>query len=257
MSGSSELAGCPGPALRNGHVALEARASEQDRRPWSGVALGSGGFGLERRCLDSGPVRLDRGPVQAVRVPDRTPLLLRRVLLPVGLTLLTLIASVVTHLAGVASGEGVGEAAEGVAPTATIVPAVVGPLVSLLLLGAIWRVRSRSLSSWWFVLVPPIAFGLQEVTERLFDVGSVPFGGTEPSLAASVLMQLPFALMAVVLARLLRAAARKVVAFLRVGRAWPRGRFAVGPSWTTPRVFLPSLAAPAGVHLGRAPPAIR
>ena len=197
--------------------------------------------------------------MHAVGVRRHRPPLPRRALLAIGLLLVTLIASAVTHLAGtgLASGEGAGETVEAAAPPSTILPVVLGPLGSMVVLAAIWLARGRSLSSWWFVLVPPLAFGLQEASERLFDAGSLPFGGAEPSLAASLLTQLPFALLAVLLARLFRAAVRKVVAFLRARRHWPRGRFSTGRSWTSPPVFWPSLATPAGVHLGRAPPLLR
>ncbi len=59
---------------------------------------------------------------------------------------------------------------------AMLLPPLVGPLGGLLLIGAIRVARGRSLSAMWFFIVPPLAFGLQELAEQVLHVGSLPFG---------------------------------------------------------------------------------
>jgi hypothetical protein len=211
------------------------------------------------RLLDSARIRLDRGAVRSLSAPDPASLRRRRALLPVALVLLTVIASIVTHDAGSGpvSGEVGREAGEAAQQSAIILPPLLGLLGGLLLIGAIGLARRRSLSSLWFFLVPPFAFGLQEVAERLFHVGSLPFGGEEPSLLTTALVQLPFAVLAFVLARLLRGAVRRAIAFLRLGHQWPRVRSASRASWALGPVPVPNLPALAGAHFGRAPPDLR
>jgi hypothetical protein len=175
------------------------------------------------------------------------------------MVLLTVAASIVTHAAGSGPvpnevGREAGEAAD---QSAVFLPPLLGPLVSLLLIGALWLARCRSLNSMWFLLVPPLAFELQELAEGLLHVGSVPFGGDESSLLTTVLVQLPFAMLAVVIARLLRAGVRRVMAFLRVKRHWSGLRSASTPSWALAPVSVPNLPALAGAHFGRAPPDLR
>jgi hypothetical protein len=224
-----------------------------------GWPSGGGGFGLDPLRLDTAGTGIDGGAVRARSIPDLESLRRRRALLPIALMFLTVIASVVTHAAGSGpvSGEVGHEAGEAGEQSAILLPPLLGPLASLLVLAAIWFAHHRSLNSMWFLLVPPLAFGLQELAERLFHVGSVPFGGAEASLMTTVLIQLPFAVLAVVLARLLRAGVRRAIAFLRVKRQFPRARSAFASSWALAPVFVPNLPALAGAHLGRAPPDLR
>lgn len=201
----------------------------------------------------------DRGAVLAPTIPGIASWRHRPALLIIAVLLLTVVASFVTHAAGAGPvGTEVGlEASESAEQSALALPPLIGPLGGLLLIGCVWLVRRGTVSSPWFVLVPPIAFGLQELAERLLHVGSVPSAGAEPSLLATLLVQLPFALLAFGLARLLRAGVRKVIAFLRVHRRWPRIRLASSPSWALAPAWVPNPPALAGAHFGRAPPDLR
>ena len=198
----------------------------------------------------------DGGAVRAPTVPDLGSWRERGALLAIALVLVAIAASLMTHVAGSGQvlGEGGGEASESAEQSTIVVPPLLGPLGSLLLIGGIWLVRHRSVSSLWFVLVPPLAFGFQELAERVLHVGSVPSGGAEPSLLATLLVQVPFALLAYGLARLLRAGVRKVIAFLRVHRRWPVIRPTSSPSWAFGPAWVPDRAGLAGAHFGRAPP---
>ena len=153
-------------------------------------------------------------------------------------------ASIATHMAGGAdmSGEPP-EHAEHVA-----VPTVVGPIGALLLLGALWLLRGRVLRPTWFFVLPPAAYVIQELTERLTQAPAA-----EPGPLATGLTQVAFAVLAFVLARVLLGVVRRVVRFLRV--ASHRGRHPV-PAFGWPPAFaqIAKLPAPAGAHLGRAPP---
>jgi hypothetical protein len=186
----------------------------------------------------------------------------RSALLPIGLVLLTLMASAITHVVGGGpvtgeTGREAGEVTEALGGSATILPSLFGALGSLLLLVAIRLLHRRSLNGSWFLLVPSLAFGLQEFAERLFNVGGLGSGAAEPSLMTTLLVQLPFAAISVLLARFLRAGVRRVIERIRASRGprWIASRSL--PTWGVPRSFVPSLAVPAGAYLGRAPPALR
>lgn len=155
------------------------------------------------------------------------------------------VASVVTHLAGPAEAEGVSEASE---HATAILPPLVGPLLALGLVGLARLGRRQALGPIWFLILPPLAFVLQELGERGLGSHMV-----EPGLLATALVQPPFALLAYALARLLRAAAIRVARFLRSPRRAPRPRVAT-VAW--PRLTLSVALAPAvaGAHRGRAPP---
>jgi len=167
-------------------------------------------------------------------------------------------ASIVTHLAAAGESSGaVGAEAGGTAEHgAVLVPPVVGSLGALLLLGLVWLIRRRSPGPAWFLLLPPAAFGIQELTERLFHAESLSLVGGEPSLLTTFLVQLPFALLAFVLVRLLRAAIRRVVRFLNVPATAPALRAAT-LAWPMPPLALPDRWALVGAHSGRSPPHLR
>jgi hypothetical protein len=59
--------------------------------------------------------------------------------------------------------------------------------------------------------LPPLAFALQEATESLLTTGTLPIEvATEPTFAVGILLQVPFALTALVIARMLFAFARSL-----------------------------------------------
>ena len=153
-------------------------------------------------------------------------------------------ASVATHVIGAQAS---GEAAER-SEHAVVVPTFIGPLGALLLLGAVWLLRRRGMRPVWFLLLPPAAFAIQEFAER-FLLGPE----AEPSLLATVLIQLPFALLAFVLARFVLTVVRRVVRLLTVTPHRSRPRV-VATAWLVAYLSAPLLRLPAGAHHGRAPP---
>jgi hypothetical protein len=109
---------------------------------------------------------------------------------------------------------------------------------------------------WLFAILPVLGFALQEHLERLLHDGAFPLGaGLEPTFVLGVVLQLPFALAALVVARALLGAAREL------GQALAR-LTARSPSWPRPprAAFPPSLAdrpravAAALGYGGRGPP---
>lgn len=155
------------------------------------------------------------------------------------------VASVVTHLAG----PGEVDAGRGAAEQATVIlPPMVGPLVALGLLGFIRLVRRRSLGPVWFLVLPSLAFGLQELTERFVN-GQM----AEPTILVTALIQVPFALIAYLVARLFRAAVIRVARFLAGSRTLPRPQIPT-PSWPAASLSLVQVRAHVGANRGRAPP---
>jgi hypothetical protein len=74
--------------------------------------------------------------------------------------------------------------------------------------------RGRSparVPGWRFAALPLLGFALQEHLERLFHDGAFPVGAAlEPTFALGLALQLPFALAALVVARVLLGAAREL-----------------------------------------------
>jgi hypothetical protein len=104
-----------------------------------------------------------------------------------------------------------------------------------------------------FAALPPLAFALQEHLEQLLHTGSITGVALEPTFMLGLALQLPFALAAYLLARLLLGLAERVggaltrsVSARRVASAAPRlPRFAPVP------LRVPALA---GGHAERGPP---
>jgi len=119
--------------------------------------------------------------------------------------------------------------------------------------GFVARTRGvgRSLPPRVFAVLPLLGFAVQEHLERALHGGGLPWEtGLEPVFLLGLLLQLPFALAAVVLAHALTGLA-DCVAALRRPHALPRR-----PSLlrSPALVELPLVAALAGGHAGRAPP---
>jgi hypothetical protein len=114
--------------------------------------------------------------------------------------------------------------------------------------------RGVNLSPWLFFVLPPLAFALQELSERIFRAEAVPFqAALEPRFLLGLLLQLPFGLLALVLARvLLRVVERIVRSLARPRAARPLARV----SWSPRQAFdLPRIPALALGYPGRGPPA--
>jgi hypothetical protein len=85
------------------------------------------------------------------------------------------------------------------------------PLVSLSLTlvvlglgGCVLSGRDVTPAPWLFALLPPLAFVVQEHLERLLHDGNFPYAAVlEPTFGVGLLLQLPFALLALLFARAL------------------------------------------------------
>ncbi len=125
--------------------------------------------------------------------------------------------------------------------------------VSLLLVRG--RRRGVEVSPWWFFVLPPLAFALQELAERLLRAEAFPFqAALEPRFLLGLLLQLPFGVLALLLARaLLRVVERLVCALARVGTT----RLRAAVSWSLLEACdLPRIPALALGYPQRGPPAL-
>ncbi len=110
--------------------------------------------------------------------------------------------------------------------------------------------------AWPYALVAPVAFALQEHLERLLHTGALPLGVVgEPAFLAGLALQLPFALLAVLLARLVLRSARRLARTLGSRRP-PRPAVARSPCIGSPSAFVapPRSSGLATCAAGRAPP---
>jgi hypothetical protein len=108
---------------------------------------------------------------------------------------------------------------------------------------------------WVFALVPPIGFFVQEHVEHLLRTGVFPAGAVlEPTFVVGLVLQLPFALAAFVVARALLGLAQAIVELLR---AAPRPLLEAPEPRLLPAyaVAPPRISALALGHGQRAPPA--
>jgi hypothetical protein len=112
----------------------------------------------------------------------------------------------------------------------------------------------RGLPAWAFALLPLLTFVAQEILERSLHSGTLVWQAVEsPTFLPGLVLQLPFALIAYLTARLLLRTAAAVGQVLRRLRVPPVGR---GAAAVRPPVgvSLPRLAPLAGSAAGRAPP---
>jgi hypothetical protein len=130
--------------------------------------------------------------------------------------------------------------------------ALVGALACVWLLRRPFGRRVPGLGALWFILLPPLAWSLQEGAERLFETESAPFHpAIEPAFLLGLLLQIPFGLLAYAAARVLLAAARTLLG--------PRTRPPIARWWLSPvaaerRCDLPRLSVLAVGRAGRGPP---
>jgi hypothetical protein len=124
------------------------------------------------------------------------------------------------------------------------------------LVAGVARRPQRPVPAWAFALLPILAFTLQELLERWLSSSSFPWWMVlQATFRAGLLVQLPFALAAYLLARLLLRTAVAVGRALR--GAAPLGRPTSRPlGWVVLEAFSPALGALAGGHAGRGPPAV-
>ena len=110
----------------------------------------------------------------------------------------------------------------------------------------------RALPAAAFAFLPPLAFALQEVLELSLHTGTFAWHAVlAPTFAPGLLLQLPFALLMYVVARLLLRAAERIGLALRRPASSPRAATAFAAAPVAPAVRLL-----AGRRLARAPPRI-
>ena len=97
---------------------------------------------------------------------------------------------------------------------------------------------------WFFALLPPLAFVLQEHLERLLAGGALPLEtALHPTFLIGLALQLPFALLAYALvAAVLRAAEALALLLVRPPRLRVRAAAALPPAFTAPRPATRALA---------------
>jgi hypothetical protein len=124
---------------------------------------------------------------------------------------------------------------------------VVGPAGGVRVAGGV--------SPWLFFALPPLAFASQELAERVLNSEAFPFqSALEPRLLLGLLLQLPFGLLALLVARaLLRVVERITRALARR----PRPRVAPStPSQPRQAIELPRISALALGYAERGPPTL-
>jgi hypothetical protein len=139
-----------------------------------------------------------------------------------------------------------------VLPLGIVAATALVAVAARLLLGRRCR-RGVDLSPWLFFVLPPLAFALQEFSERLLRAEAVPFqAALEPRFLLGLLLQLPFGLLALLLTRvLLRVVERIVRSFARPRAA----RLLARVSWSPRQAFdLPPIPALALGYAERGPP---
>jgi hypothetical protein len=118
----------------------------------------------------------------------------------------------------------------------------------------VWAHGAVAAPGWLFALFPPVGFVVQEHLERLIATGTFPLAAAlEPTFAVGLLLQLPFALAAYLVARALIGLAVAVVR--RLAREPRRWRLAREPARRPcAQVAVVRVSALALGHGQRAPP---
>ena len=130
---------------------------------------------------------------------------------------------------------------------AGIAAALLAAALTWRFLAALRGDRAATAPAWLFALLAPAAFTLQEHGERLLHDGAFPVGhALEPTFLVGLALQLPFALGALLVARLLEEVAEVVV------RALPRVHAATVPLGEPPAPVAPLLPRPRPLALRRA-----
>jgi hypothetical protein len=120
--------------------------------------------------------------------------------------------------------------------------------------GSLRRNLQRPVPAWAFALMPILCFTLQEFLERWLAGAPFPWWIlVQPTFRIGLLLQLPFALLAFLAARLLLRAAEAAGQGLRQ-RAPRPVRFGFSVGWVALARSLWRRPAPATVHAGRGPP---
>jgi len=136
---------------------------------------------------------------------------------------------------------------------------VAGAVVAVSLVAAIGDAtrgrNARALPPWAFALLPLTAFTLQEILERSFHTGTFFWQAVEsPTFVPGLALQLPFAAVAYVIARLLLRTASAVGRLLGRRSGSPAPQHGLARLRRPVAARLPRLAPLAAAAAGRAPP---
>jgi hypothetical protein len=114
--------------------------------------------------------------------------------------------------------------------------------------------RGSEPAPWLFFALPPLAFALQEVSERLLHAEAFPFqAALEPRFLFGLLLQLPFGLLALLVARALLRVVEQIACLLTRSKT---ARSTALVSWSqAPTLDLPRIPALAVGYPQRGPPA--
>jgi hypothetical protein len=105
------------------------------------------------------------------------------------------------------------------------------------------RRRTQPVPAWAFALLPPLGFAMQEFVERWLAGSNLPWWMVmQPTFRVGLLLQLPFALLAYALARLLLQAAREVGAVF-VGKPLPVAQLTLAPIAVRVVLCLPRISS--------------
>jgi len=145
----------------------------------------------------------------------------------------------------------------------TSVPLIAGLVIALVLVAVGVRIHGRlrgdvhwGASPGSFLLLPPLAYALQEVAERVLHAESFPFNQVhEPAFLLALLLQIPFGVVAFLVGRAMLGLGRALARVFRSGRhGWAPSRPASQRSLPEPVVQRTSVLA-LGYSV-RGPPAI-
>jgi hypothetical protein len=116
--------------------------------------------------------------------------------------------------------------------------------------------RPTQVPPWAFALLPPLGFAIQEIAERWLAGGSFPWWTVlQPTFGAGLLLQLPFAFLAYLFARLIVHAARRVAPVLRGASRGPAPLRPSVISMPVARLRATGTVLASG-HLARGPPLV-
>jgi hypothetical protein len=105
-----------------------------------------------------------------------------------------------------------------------------------------------------FAALPPLAFALQEHLEALIHSATISGVVVAPTFMIGLLLQLPFGLLAYLIARLLANAAERAGRALAPSAPYPAPPVSEAPSWSALTIWPLRAAVLADGHAGRGPP---
>jgi hypothetical protein len=122
--------------------------------------------------------------------------------------------------------------------------------------GSLRRSLQRPVPAWTFALLPLLCYALQELIERWLAGSSVPWWMVlQPTFRVGLALQLPFALAAFLLARVLLRAGATAAGRVRAHAPRPSDRSPLPTSWLVPPITRVAGIATFTLRPARGPPA--